>query len=863
MALLLGAAVLTACSDDDSSYGKTPLLGDGSVVTGSSDVTATTATLYGTVTGLEKQSSAAYATGFYYGFSEDALTEVVTANSASEFQASLSGLLENQVIYYQAYVTLQGKLTYKGEVKSLITTDATVTTGSSSDITFAGATLAGSASKYPSSSKVGIVLAAVDDQETVRAGLRVEGDLADNFSVIKKGLMPNTTYYYAAFLDLGPGVIYGDIKSFTTEADEFDLEDDFVDLGLSVRWATRNIGAENETDFGGLFGFGDVTGTMTSIDPADYASEDLYKTFNDIAYIASGGVATLPTAELFEELFSMCTTQWTEKDGVAGYEITGPNGNSIFLPAAGKRVESTISDEGTQGYYLTGSINPSNTEFAIDYEFNAGAGSRATRAVYEALAVRPVTVARNVPFDKSLLYQRWYLDNGQDGKQHVFEGPFTQWGAHDTWGTVTNNEPNLYENIHWEMGTDNGWIGYTYGRDYGYMEFKEDGTVEVVRNSYSETGTASSQALSTGTYTIDEVNKTITIDTDVLAADTWLSTKKGTLNILSLTEDGLQIALDAGDGTYSYSLNYYSDAKKEKDMAIPVKFIFVDGNWSGDWNYIADNIAPAELDGQHTATINAAHGSAMVSYIDLEGLHERYPNAIVTVNDIKLDGQSIPFDGNRFFYGDLENNGNFRIELFNKYGKGAANDKVILSPFSNEQECENDPAVHFDNSIEVIYTIDTQGLSKRFTPCLITINPSWGGPWDYNQGAYFNITLVDGVYGISQKTFDITYNDSQPDGTIMTFIEIVDLFGLFPQTHATLNSLKLDGQSVQFDASKVVDTSEGTKYRLELWNCYGYTGSNGCAFGTKDGDVMRGLAFSQSMQLNFTINSLFTRPIFP
>ena len=163
----------------------------------------------------------------------------------------------------------------------------------------------------------------------------------------------------------------------------------------------------------------------------------------------------------------------------------------------------------------------------------------------------------------------------------------------------------------------------------------------------------------------------------------------------------------------------------------------------------------------------------------------------------------------------------------------------------------------------MIYTIDTQGLARRFTPCLITINPSWGGPWDYNQGAYFNITLVDGVYGISQKTFDITYNDSQPDGTIMTFIEIVDLFGLFPQTHATLNSLKLDGQSVQFDASKVVDTSEGTKYRLELWNCYGYTGSNGCAFGTKDGDVMRGLAFSQSMQLNFTINSLFTRPIFP
>ena len=70
MALLLGAAVLTACSDDDYSYGKTPLLKDGSVVTGSSDVTASSATMYGTVEGLEKMSSASYATGFYYGYSE-------------------------------------------------------------------------------------------------------------------------------------------------------------------------------------------------------------------------------------------------------------------------------------------------------------------------------------------------------------------------------------------------------------------------------------------------------------------------------------------------------------------------------------------------------------------------------------------------------------------------------------------------------------------------------------------------------------------------------------------------------------------------------------------------------------------------
>ena len=136
----MGTAVLTACSDsDDYSASTTPLLSDGAVVTGSSDVTATTATFYGTVTGLENMSSASYSTGFKYGFAQNALTETATAASGSEFSASLSDLLNNTTIYYQAFVTLQGKLTYTGEVKSLVTTDATVTTGDASDIDYATA----------------------------------------------------------------------------------------------------------------------------------------------------------------------------------------------------------------------------------------------------------------------------------------------------------------------------------------------------------------------------------------------------------------------------------------------------------------------------------------------------------------------------------------------------------------------------------------------------------------------------------------------------------------------------------------------------------------------------------------------------
>lgn len=861
MALLFGAAMLTACSDTDDYYANSgTLLTDGAVVTGSSDVTATTATFHGTVTGLENMNTASFSTGFKYGFAQNALTETATAASASEFSATLSGLVNNTTIYYQAFVTLQGKLTYTGEVKSLITTDATAVTGAATGIDYAEATLAGSISKYPADAVAGIVISTSNDEEDVRAGLRLTIDgLAENYEYTQEGLLPGTTYYYAAFLDLGAGVVYGDVKSFRTDAHDVNVDDEFVDLGLSVKWAKHNIGAKDETDLGGYFAFGDLSGTNPSIDPADYASADVYKTTQDLAYQALGGKGTLPTAAEFEELFSMCDVVYNERDGIPGYLVMAKNGNSIFLPAAGKRVGHDIQDAGSMGYYLTGSVNATNPKFAVDYEFSAQSGARATRATYEALSVRPVSTARNVKFDKSLLYQKWYLDNGQDGKQHVWEGPFTQWGKTDNWGTVTNNEPNPYQSIHWEMGTGNGWIGYTYGVDYGYMEFKEDGTVFIHRLTDDNKATDE-----TGTFTINERDKTITIDINVLCANTWVAVKSGTLNILSLTEDAMQIGILNNDD-YQYSLNYYSQKKADKDAAIKVNLICVGNDWGGTWGSDMDAIAPEKLDGQHTFTYNGACNGLKVNTIDFVGLRTRFPNAFVRIDEIKLDGTSIKFNANNFCYGDIEDNGNFRIEIANVWGKTAKNEKIIASPFSNLTDTDNDPAFTFANSLEVTYTIFTEGPEKTYKPNLITINPDWGGPWDYNDGAAFDVTLnkETAKYELSKNNFTITYNsDIHAAGSIMTFIEIADIYGYFPTMHSTLNSLKLDGNSVSFDASKVVDTSEGAKYRLELWNCYGATGSSECAFGTRDGDVIHELGFSSSMQLDFTINSLFAVPQF-
>lgn len=733
LSLVLGLSLASCSEDDDYTIHTTPILNESSVVTGSSDVTATTATLHATLSGLDGMDAGSYKTGFFYGFAQDNLPEdVQAAYDGSAFSAQLNGLNNNSTLYYQAYVCLQGKVYYKGEVKSLLTTDAKVATADAASVDFASAVLGG---------------------------------------------------------------------------------------------------------------------TLTD------ASADTYKTASDLAFRAFQGRATLPTADDFEELFTLCQKEWTEQNGVTGFKFTGPNGNSIFLPAAGTRVANDVTALGTEGYYLTGTVNSSNTEFAVGYQFAASVNHRITAAVYQGMAVRAVSTAKNVPFNKALLYQKWYLDNGQDGKQHVFEGPFTQWGVTDNWSTVSNGQPNIEQQIHWEMGTDNGWIGYTYGKDYGYMELKEDGTVNIHR--IAEDGTVTDE---TGKFTIDEANKVIDIDIDVLCANTWIGTKSGKLNILSLTADGLQIALP--DGDYGYSLNYYSQAKADADAQVPVLLNIADSSWAGSWDALLVAISPEDLAGQHTFVFEGTCTDAMVFTLDFAGMAKRYPNSFVRIDDIKLDGTSIRFDANRFYYGDIEGNGKYRVQLFNAYGAGSVGNAVPLSPFSNVENQGTEPAIHFKEKLEIVCTVITDGTGAGiYTPNLVTVNPDWGSAWGYNAGATFEVKYENFQYSLVASQFDIKYESADyAAGSIMTFVEVADIYKYFPGLHATLDNLYLDGKEVTFDASKVLDANESPKYRLELWNCYGTTKDKGCAFGTPDGDVIKELGFSSSMEVKFTFHTLFSVP---
>ena len=564
MAFVLGLC-FTACSDDDIAVNTTPLLKEGSVVTGSADVTSTSATMHGTVAGLDGQAASAYVTGFYYGASQDNLSERVLANSASEFSATVSGM-PGTVYYYQAFVTLQGKVTVKGDVQSLTLTNSKAITGDYKDLTANSVKLSGQIQQLPADAEVGIVVSGVAGDERVRAGVRIPGVLGSDYSIEALGLVPGTTYYYAAYLDLGQGVVYGETKEFTTPAKEFDVDNDLVDLGLSTKWAKCNIGANSETELGSLVGFGDLTGYNTSINPEDYASGDIYKSAQDIANKVTDGKTTIPTIAEYEELFRCCNVEWMEKDGVAGYQFTGPNGNSIFMPAAGSRSAATSTGVGSEGRYLSGSINATDPQFAMSYLFNQGGNARSTTPVYQALAVRPVSMAKNIPFDKSLLCKTWEIDLTLDGEYQIFHGPSYFYGTDDSWRTVTNGEPVVGDIWCWDADfAGNSWaVGGSAANCQGSITFNEDGTV-VVKHVDAD----GKETTEEGTYTVDEANKTITLEgANCLAPSNftpgYVDDLKNNIKILSLTDKSLQLGVlrNPSQGAALLSINMVPQLEK-------------------------------------------------------------------------------------------------------------------------------------------------------------------------------------------------------------------------------------------------------------------------------------------------------------
>ena len=171
---------------------------------------------------------------------------------------------------------------------------------------------------------------------------------------------------------------------------------EWVDLGLSVKWATCNVGASSPSEYGNYYAWGE---TRTKSEYYTSNSATYEKSMGDIAgnpnYDAAranwGGSWRLPTNAEFQELIDKCTWTWTSQGGHKGYKVTGKNGNSIFLPAAGWRGGSSLNYAGEDGYYWSSSPDESGSQRAYGLNFGSGYRSVSWYGRYGGRPVRPVS----------------------------------------------------------------------------------------------------------------------------------------------------------------------------------------------------------------------------------------------------------------------------------------------------------------------------------------------------------------------------------------------------------------------------------------------------------------------------------------
>lgn len=147
-----------------------------------------------------------------------------------------------------------------------------------------------------------------------------------------------------------------------------------VDLGLSVKWASMNIGAKSPEEYGGSYAWGEVS-TKDIYSSDTYTYKDNPKVLpleHDVANVRWGGSWRMPTMDETNEFISNCVFTWTtnyNNSGINGYVVKSKiNGNTIFLPAAGYNRSNEIDEENSGSHYWSSTLCPYNSDYAYSIE---------------------------------------------------------------------------------------------------------------------------------------------------------------------------------------------------------------------------------------------------------------------------------------------------------------------------------------------------------------------------------------------------------------------------------------------------------------------------------------------------------------
>ena len=203
----------------------------------------------------------------------------------------------------------------------------------------------------------------------------------------------------------------GEEEDATNKTCPNDYHPHMINLGLpsGTLWACCNVGADSPEGYGGYYAWGETV-TKDSYTAANYTyyntttkeykfiGEDIGWSDLDVAFVKWRDFWRMPTYTQMGELIDQCTSTWETKNGVNGVRFTGPNGASIFMPAAGYKNSSKLTEAGVNGHYWSSSYYKTNTSYAGGIRLKGSTVDTPVRFAtyrYLGMPIRPATNPNN------------------------------------------------------------------------------------------------------------------------------------------------------------------------------------------------------------------------------------------------------------------------------------------------------------------------------------------------------------------------------------------------------------------------------------------------------------------------------------
>ena len=413
----VNACLFTSSEPNKVSKFQTLLSNTPEVTTSVKDISHTSATINGKV--LFDGGSVVTECGIVYSLSQNPTIENTkiksnNCDSTGAFACKLTNLQNNSTYYARAYAKNVKGITYGEEVVFVTLAFSTpsltisITNGSYTSATANGQIISDGGLSI---TEYGVVYST--SKNPTIANTKINSDNCDStnlFTCDLTNLQKQTTYYARAYATTAKGTGYSEEISFTADYQ-------YVDLGLSVKWATCNVGANKPEEPGDYFAWGETkpkdyydwsnykwcAGDYDDLTKyCDYSSYAYASSYVDKIYVLQlsddaaranwGGKWRMPLKSEFDELYASCTWKSTTQNGTAGYLVTGKNGKSIFLPKAGDKYHGSLDDLGSYGYYWSSTVCPYS--YNSTYPFRAyayGNGNKISEFLRCCgLPVRPV-----------------------------------------------------------------------------------------------------------------------------------------------------------------------------------------------------------------------------------------------------------------------------------------------------------------------------------------------------------------------------------------------------------------------------------------------------------------------------------------